>query len=444
MNTRLHRKIALIVFILLLPVCAYFSLSLYADARLKSEIRKLEAQGIRCRASQIVASIHPSPQPLLDEFNRLANLLQKAFLPGSDDPEEWKTFLAFLAENRESVKAADAFLDTHPLLTFPLRIQGYSLHCIDDNELEQCSSWSRFNNTRIEWELKEGNQESAAHLFDRNAVLRDYSSSNTVFLGFMAALFLERERQQILFDAAENGQINLFDAATLRHWMESLVPLEKKLQTAFPLAFDSEIADQIETAYDPTPLWDHGIASPSPLDILSRMPKPFHLLDIARNCDWLLGYRAATSLDRLTPDFERLNIQYHSIQPWRLSSYIHPGPFQLRRVSGEYGRYRTLQTGLAVELFLKKYGKLPGALEELVPEFLPKIPVSPFSLQPLQYNQGKLQRLGDKGEIIEFQGYRIYGGGDPELYKTVKANPDQYRLLPVWNRSFGAERADFH
>ena len=40
---------------------------------------------------------------------------------------------------------------------------------------------------------------------------------------------------------------------------------------------------------------------------------------------------------------------------------------------------------IAVELFRRKHGKLPETLEELVPDFLPQLPLDPFDGQPLRF-----------------------------------------------------------
>ena len=40
---------------------------------------------------------------------------------------------------------------------------------------------------------------------------------------------------------------------------------------------------------------------------------------------------------------------------------------------------------IACERYRRRYGKLPERLEQLVPEFLPEVPVDPYSGQPLQY-----------------------------------------------------------
>ena len=52
---------------------------------------------------------------------------------------------------------------------------------------------------------------------------------------------------------------------------------------------------------------------------------------------------------------------------------------------------RTIMTGLAVELYRKKYKKLPSSIEQLVPEFLTEIPEDPFSGNPLKLYVGDFE-----------------------------------------------------
>jgi hypothetical protein len=47
---------------------------------------------------------------------------------------------------------------------------------------------------------------------------------------------------------------------------------------------------------------------------------------------------------------------------------------------------RSAQTALAVERFRLAHGRLPENLNELVPQFLPAVPVDPFDGQPLRYH----------------------------------------------------------
>ena len=89
-----------------------------------------------------------------------------------------------------------------------------------------------------------------------------------------------------------------------------------------------------------------------------------------------------------------------------------------------------------VELFLRKYGRLPEQLNELVPEFLPAVPVNPFTGNPLQIESGTLEYYRSLTETIEtFKGYRIYLDGVPEARPVGLTRTDRYGRIPVWNRA---------
>lgn len=53
------------------------------------------------------------------------------------------------------------------------------------------------------------------------------------------------------------------------------------------------------------------------------------------------------------------------------------------------GLKRAVYAGLSVELYRRKYGKLPDSLQALVPEFLDAVPKDPMDGQPLRYRRDK-------------------------------------------------------
>ena len=57
---------------------------------------------------------------------------------------------------------------------------------------------------------------------------------------------------------------------------------------------------------------------------------------------------------------------------------------------------RCAATACAVERFHLKYKKLPEKLEQLVPEFLEKVPIDPFDGKPLRYFRGKFDMRYDE------------------------------------------------
>ncbi len=424
-----YRKIIIATSLLLCPFIAYFAFYAYAKARLNGKIDKLEKQGILCTTASLAAAHRPSPQPVLDEFNRLADALDAA--PPREEREE---YTAFLSRNQELFNRADAFLEAHPDLTFS-RDFSNGIWDVMLPAWNTTRNWMRVNHQRINRELELGNPEAAARLFDRSVALRNYALKESYLISFLVGNVVESIRQQALFDAAENGQISRFDTATLRRWMDSMVPVEKEVRTALPLFTGSELAGQIAVTESSMQLFSDTM-DPVPNRIFSAVFNPIICLDIAENFDWMERFREAASRNHLTEDYQKLDDDLRNLPGWRVASrMLMPAiPQVLRKTCGIYGRCRTLQTGLAVELYLRKYGKLPETLEELVPEFLPEVPVSPFTRKPLRYEKGKLERLVVEYQTVEFEGYRIYGGGDPEHREIGETRGDRNKALPVWNR----------
>ena len=106
-------------------------------------------------------------------------------------------------------------------------------------------------------------------------------------------------------------------------------------------------------------------------------------------------------------------------------------PDAIPRVWRMYAHCRVVRTGLAVELFSRKYGRLPQKLDELVPEFLPAVPVSPFTGKPLQIESGTFDYTPAGSETVETcEGYRIVVDDSPSYSRT-----DRNGLNPVRNRA---------
>jgi hypothetical protein len=73
---------------------------------------------------------------------------------------------------------------------------------------------------------------------------------------------------------------------------------------------------------------------------------------------------------------------------------------------------RAARLAIACELYRREHGELPGALDELVPQFIEEVPADPFDGRPLRYKrQGDTvliysvhQNRTDDGGVIEAQG----------------------------------------
>ena len=89
-----------------------------------------------------------------------------------------------------------------------------------------------------------------------------------------------------------------------------------------------------------------------------------------------------------------------------LADYLTMGPFGAElAVHGEAQR-RLMQLAVAARRFLVERGRLPKSLDELVPDWIPALPLDPFGTGPLQMKRTKeglvLYSVGPDG--IDYDG----------------------------------------
>ena len=70
----------------------------------------------------------------------------------------------------------------------------------------------------------------------------------------------------------------------------------------------------------------------------------------------------------------------------------------LQAVGRGIGTSTSADTALAIEQFRQANGQLPGALEELVPDYIASVPIDPMDGQPLRY-------------VVNDEGYALYSVG---------------------------------
>ena len=69
---------------------------------------------------------------------------------------------------------------------------------------------------------------------------------------------------------------------------------------------------------------------------------------------------------------------------------------------------QSVAAGVAVERYRRKYGKLPEELKQLVPEFLPEVPLDVKNGLPLLYLKGKIPVEDSAGKRRWIDGCRVY------------------------------------
>ena len=439
----------------------FFSFDSYSRIRLASEIQTLERMGIPCNIRE-VAELQKKQgvsEELTREFRELCNGISTDGFstvtpPSRMEQLELEDLPKFLSGHGQELRAADRFLDEHPDLILWHDYSGDYLWGVLLPELDLIQRYVRLNHDRFYYALLKNDPAEAVRNFDRSAILCDYLLRDRFLISYLAAITVEAIRLKSLYEAAFDGNLESFDAATLKRWADSMVDVESRFRAGFPRALSDELGAAAEISQNPQ-TFCHWLEM-SESEAMSEWAEisyrclfgPTHRLD---GVTAIRAYRRMllplTSED-YTPETVRKLAPYHDLRDSRMKSgaaivlfpvtnfFLWDVSSGFQRVSALYARCRVLRTGLAVELFRRKYGRLPQKLDELVPEFLPAVPVSPFSGKPLQIEVGTLDYYRPETKSIgKFEGYRVYADGDPADPPVGLTRTGRNGRIPVWNRA---------
>lgn len=436
---RRHPAWGICIVLCLVPVLAWFAWSAYTNIKLMSTIRRIERQGIVCRYSGFKARHQASPEALLREFLRLGEAVRAAEEKCMDKKMVFDA-KAFVAGNAQLLKEADTFLERNPKLVFKRDFDQGDPFAQQLPELSVARAWARSNAARIRLLAKEGKTAEAARLFDDIGALRSCLLNDPFLISFLVAVAVETIRTDALGDLASTGGIARIDVEQLKRWEQSAVKTEAEFRNALPAAVETESTGFSAAGMHPRLLKD-AFFELTPWNLrLLWLYEPVIRLDAAHGLECIVRIHALATrnytpavkaeLGGITADAISGNAFRHPVTrmlfaAWG-SSFI--------RASEMYGQQRTLRAGLAAERFLREKGRPPKELAELVPEYLPEIPKNPFTGDPLKIESGTLERRLPDRRTETFEGFRIYGGGDPDKPEFGSTRTDREGWSPVWNR----------
>lgn len=361
------------------------------------------------------------------------------------EPEE---LARFLAAHRSDIEQADRIWEQHPEAGYAYRVVSGKIMEIDSPYWWFMRNYMLFRSQHFRYLAGTGDIAAAIRVFDTGSVLWERISREPFFTSRILGNALLQIHLGGLMDAAREGTIGKFDSATLQRWADSMPPQEAKWRERFSLALESEqsmIADYALNWPRTCVLLGFGSdISEWLISVLKPLYLP-HVYSEAREfIDRNMRLRQLCRAECLE------DIRAELVEMSRGHDDTIAYPFEPFRLDAEFliiwhmGRscafMRTIRAGLAVELYLRKYGKLPEGLAALVPEFLPEVPKSPFTGEPLRFERGVLPYWNMESEAVEtFEGYRVYGGGDPEVAEVGDTRSDKDGHIPVWNRRMTGE-----
>ncbi|WP_294508030.1 hypothetical protein [uncultured Victivallis sp.] len=427
----------------------------YTRIRFYSEIRALERMGIPCDIEGFAERQRSSgaSEELTREFQKLCDAISTDGFPPPDNTSSMMLLTledlpAFLAERAEKLRAADRFLDEHPDWIVWRDFSGYSVSSSEASvaELLRIRAYVSLNHDRFFYALLQDDPEEAIRNFDRSAILRDYALRDPLLYGYLLARQLERIRLDSLFDSAFGGKLELFDSSTLKRWADSMPEIEAAFRSGARRAMESDLGLCADALAHPQNLYSYLEDPDADESAFLTLLRPLVRLDGAATLRVCRETVLPLAAEDYTPETARKLAPFQTGSAGRglwawlfapVSETILPSiPFLFQNTSVIYARCRVVRTGLAVELFWRKYGRLPEKLDELVPEFLSSVPVSPFTEKPLRIEVGTLDYYRPETKSIgNFEGYRVYIDGDPTEPPVGLTRTDRNGRIPVWNRA---------
>ncbi|MBS1372234.1 MAG: hypothetical protein HPZ91_19995 [Lentisphaeria bacterium] len=422
----------------------------YCSVRFHSTVRELERGGIPCSIAALEARQQGGSEKQQKEFMAVCEAVSASASTELDVRSsmahvELKDFPKFQADHAETIRNADRFLEERPDFVLWRDFSVGNVWDVMLPDLNHLRTWMRMNRDRFYYALQQKEPGEAVRIFDLSATLRRYAVRDQFLISYLVAIAVESIRQGAVFDAAFDGDIGQFDSKTLKRWADSMPGVEAEFRTRLPGVLETEIVTVVTVASRVDAVLADLLDMPKPLaGVFGIIYAPVVKLDSAAAARALKDVLPAATLDytpetilKLQPfrDFVAARQKIILLAPvsnFLLPALTHP----INRASTMHARCRVVRTGLAVELFLRKYNRLPSALDELVPEFLPEVPRSPFTGKPLQLETGKLQywqRMEERAG--EFEGYRVYAEGDPAYPPVGATRTDRRGTVLPWNRT---------
>ena len=402
------------------------------------------------------------------EENTEQDEVSYAMLP--ELPEELKCFYGWSIVNSQSEKKLqewlkkektffknfDSIINSQKYLKMPYSCRTYDgfLYLILLPEMKNLRHWARINCIRIKDAVKDGKIDDALKYNKQIERIREYAGDDDLLLSYVFSFIIEHIRINGLEAILSSGKLSsdqiktllsdfkTFQNNVLNNYHRGLYgeticcldyfeiarkillcdDLKDKLDGA---EFGREILLFYEANYNDN--WFSGLIPEKTFRKYFNKSYTVDLLDSTANR--LYQYEV---LHALKYNYEASKIPFN-IKKLRQIEKDAPTKFPMfqdfvfglhelcERVLLRMTQFNTVETALNVELYRRKYNKLPNTLADLVPEFMEKIPIDELNKQPLKYVHGKFKayiydfRDGydyyQISELFDVKGFRVYSVG---------------------------------
>ncbi len=271
-------------------------------------------------------------------------------------------------------------------LRFPLAWEnGFSLELPHLNVLR---NMARANAVRLALAARDNEWTQVREYLKTSFALRDIICNEPLVISALVSYAIESTRLAALQNIVLDGGLPHVDSAFLQELIADAESAEIRFRKKLPEVqitelslFEGSMPDRLGDIPIPTPLEPfiglylashHGLRDHAfCLNVFAE-----HIHDGGGD------FYALTFKDHSTTIRKKYYLLANMASPWSQGV--------LRRASLIYASLRTFRTALAAELYRRKYGAFPETLEKLVPEFLPAVPIDPFTGKALLYKKGAL------------------------------------------------------
>ncbi|WP_176014788.1 hypothetical protein [Victivallis sp. Marseille-Q1083] len=343
-----------------------------------------EASGQHPSYAEAYRQLPPNSQALSQQPLPLLKLSE---IPG-ELQKQWETYLADHETLLQQV--------SRRIAEEPLPVRRDWLAADNDSATEYgniLKSWIGILNHRARLALEQGDSESAAQDFTAVLQAGNFGTEDWWMAPQLIGMEIENITLNQLHALGAGGWLARFSDSTLFAWQQLLETRDRQRQRGCGLAQQGEIFYAIQCNTSPTamnreqlPRWmrlhypaDRLICW-TDFDFANLLEAHLQLAPYAE-ADYFAGTAARQNYTAMIEKIYFPHSQYLGKSMMRL----------LAERAQESTRLRLAATSLAVERYRRKVHRLPATLDVLVPEFLPAVPLDPFSGQPLQYYAGQFK-----------------------------------------------------
>lgn len=399
---------------------------IYGRPMTGNELRKIYYHGLKPNCTKFEKILPHDPEDEENFFSLpvIPEKLSCFFIPSLTNKKLDRELSEWIKTEKTFFHDFDRIIKNEKYLKMSEKIRNYDDELLVNIFLPQMNhlrNWARVLKMRARNALINNNTRVALDRAKQIGRIRDYASDDHFLISYLVAVLLESIRFNTLAlvlgqgDFSEKQILNIVKYINESdiNWdksykiaMYSNAVVELNVLNYVIRDLDSNIHSKSNTGLRRNGIIYQFILGPIHWKIYNKMLQALKLLKIRA----IFNNRSVKEIPNIT--FE--DIHFYIIK----SKAVNKVWDKTQEIKNQKVM---LITALQIELYKKKYHKLPDKLNDLVPEFAPRVPIDLLSGEPLKYIHGEIILLltdarvkyseGDDLVPVKVNGYRIYSVG---------------------------------